>query len=93
MTTDTSIGQLAKQNILAIDRRYSLAITRQEILDIMQHKILASIQKEGARMATPNEKLADSLKVLKSLQHAGWHVFESKQFSRVHRSDSYETAS
>lgn len=36
-------------------------------------------------MATPNEKLADSLKVLKSLQHAGWHVFESKQFSRVHR--------
>lgn len=36
-------------------------------------------------MPAPNEKLAASLNVLKRLQHAGRHVFESREFSRVHR--------
>lgn len=36
-------------------------------------------------MATPNEKLAESLKLLKSEQDRGRHVFQSGDFSRVHR--------
>ena len=36
-------------------------------------------------MLAPNEKLAASLKVLKSRQHDGRHVFASREFSRVHR--------
>jgi fido (protein-threonine AMPylation protein) len=36
-------------------------------------------------MATPNEKLAESLDVLKSLQTGGRRVFKSDDFSRVHR--------
>ncbi len=36
-------------------------------------------------MFAPNEKLAASLKVLKSRQHDGRHVFASREFSRVHR--------
>jgi len=36
-------------------------------------------------MSTPNEKLAKSLKLLKSAQDRGLHVFQSKDFSRVHR--------
>lgn len=36
-------------------------------------------------MAAPNEKLAESLRVLKSLQESGRRVFRSDDFSRVHR--------
>lgn len=36
-------------------------------------------------MATPNEKLAESLKLLKIAQDRGLHVFQSGDFSRVHR--------
>lgn len=36
-------------------------------------------------MATPNEKLAESLNVLKALQKDGRRVFRSNDFSRVHR--------
>ena len=36
-------------------------------------------------MATPNEKLAESLEVLKSLQADGRRVFRSDDFSRIHR--------
>jgi len=36
-------------------------------------------------MATPNEKLAASLDVLKALQRGGRHVFRSDDLSRVHR--------
>lgn len=36
-------------------------------------------------MPAPNEKLAVSLDVLEKLQHGGRHVFESREFSRVHR--------
>lgn len=36
-------------------------------------------------MPAPNEKLAASLNVLKRLQSDGRHVFESREFSRVHR--------
>lgn len=36
-------------------------------------------------MPTPSEKLAASLKVLEGLQRDGRRVFESKEFSRVHR--------
>jgi fido (protein-threonine AMPylation protein) len=36
-------------------------------------------------MATPNEKLAESLDVLKSLQAGGRRVFRSDELSRVHR--------
>jgi hypothetical protein len=36
-------------------------------------------------MAAPNEKLAESLDVLKALQEGGHRVFRSDDFSRVHR--------
>src|SRR5208283_455500 len=36
-------------------------------------------------MATPNEKLAESLDVLKALQQGGRRVFRSGELSRVHR--------
>ena len=36
-------------------------------------------------MATPHEKLADSLAVLKALQASGRRVFQSTEISRVHR--------
>jgi Fic/DOC family len=36
-------------------------------------------------MATPNEKLAESLDTLKTLQKAGGRVFRSSAFTRVHR--------
>jgi Fic family protein len=36
-------------------------------------------------MAAPNEKLAESLDVLKALQEGGRRVFRSDEFSRVHR--------
>jgi hypothetical protein len=36
-------------------------------------------------MATPNEKLAESLDVLKALQEGGRRVFRSGDLSRVHR--------
>lgn len=36
-------------------------------------------------MATPNEKLAESLKLLKNKQDQGLHIFQSGDFSRVHR--------
>src|SRR5271167_1438420 len=36
-------------------------------------------------MATPNEKLAESLDVLKALQEGGRRVFRSEELSRVHR--------
>ena len=36
-------------------------------------------------MAAPNEKLAESLDVLKALQKGGRRVFRSDDFSRVHR--------
>jgi hypothetical protein len=36
-------------------------------------------------MAAPNEKLAESLDVLKALQEGGRRVFMSDDFSRVHR--------
>jgi len=36
-------------------------------------------------MATPNEKLAESLDILKALQEGGRRVFRSDDFSRVHR--------
>ena len=36
-------------------------------------------------MATPNQKLAESLAVLKKLQQGGRRVFSSADLSRVHR--------
>ena len=36
-------------------------------------------------MATPNEKLAESLDALKALQEGGRRVFRSEELSRVHR--------
>jgi fido (protein-threonine AMPylation protein) len=36
-------------------------------------------------MATPNEKLAESLDVLKALQEGGRRVFRSDELSRIHR--------
>src|SRR5690606_34834136 len=36
-------------------------------------------------MATPNEKLADSLSVLQELQGEGRRIFKSSDLSRVHR--------
>src|SRR2546425_11429964 len=36
-------------------------------------------------MAAPNEKLAESLDVLKALQKGGRRVFRSDDFSRIHR--------
>src|SRR5205085_2601518 len=42
-------------------------------------------------MATPNEKLAESLDVLKALQEGGRRVFRSDDLSRVHRERLVET--
>jgi hypothetical protein len=39
----------------------------------------------GDYMAAPNEKLAESLDLLKALQEGGHRVFRSDEFSRVHR--------
>src|SRR5271163_2966807 len=36
-------------------------------------------------MATPNEKLAISLTILRDLQHDGKRVFQSGELSRIHR--------
>lgn len=36
-------------------------------------------------MATPNEKLADALQALKTLQDGGRRIFKSDEFSRLHR--------
>lgn len=36
-------------------------------------------------MGTPNEKLAESLRLLKQKQDEAKTVFESKDFTRVHR--------
>ena len=36
-------------------------------------------------MATPNEKLAESLSALKQLQDAGQRIFKSSAITRVHR--------
>jgi len=43
-------------------------------------------------MAAPNEKLAESLDVLKALQQDGRRVFRSDEFSRVHRERLVENA-
>ena len=40
---------------------------------------------DKGQMATPNEKLAESLSALKALQESGRRVFRSDDFSRVHR--------
>jgi hypothetical protein len=40
---------------------------------------------DKGHMATPNEKLAESLSALKALQESGRRVFRSDDFSRVHR--------
>src|SRR5215475_8461478 len=42
-------------------------------------------EEDKEHMAAPNEKLAESLKVLKALQESGRRVFRSDDFSRVHR--------
>ena len=36
-------------------------------------------------MATPNQKLAASLTILRTLQRGGQRVFQSQEFSRIHR--------
>lgn len=36
-------------------------------------------------MPTPNEKLADSLATLQKFQKGGRRVFQSKEYSRLHR--------
>ena len=36
-------------------------------------------------MATPNEKIATSLEVLRTLQSGGRRVFSTQELSRVHR--------
>ena len=36
-------------------------------------------------MATPHEKLANSMAVLNGLQKGGRRVFQSKELSRIHR--------
>ncbi|MHB0953208.1 MAG: Fic family protein [Allorhizobium sp.] len=36
-------------------------------------------------MATPNEKLADALEALRTLQEGGRRIFKSDEFSRLHR--------
>jgi glutathione S-transferase len=39
----------------------------------------------GGSTATPNEKLAESLDILKALQEKGRRVFRSDDLSRIHR--------
>ena len=57
-------------------------MARHNKLVIERHNKRAEAQKA---MATPNEKLAASLGVLRELQQNGQHVFQAGQMSRVHR--------
>jgi hypothetical protein len=51
-----------------------------------QHKTLVIVRPNRDRqMATPNQKLATSLKALRSLQKRGRRVFQSEDLSRIHR--------
>ena len=53
---------------------------------------VASAEEHGrSPMSSPNEKLAESLKVLADLQRNGGRVFASSEFSRTHR-DRLKTA-
>ena len=44
-----------------------------------------------AKMPKPNEKLAESLIVLRALQTNGRRVFRSKELTRTHRESFYGT--
>src|SRR6266852_6614573 len=51
----------------------------------MRQDMLVLTQERHRHMAAPNEKLAESLSVLKALQEIGRRVYRSDDLSRVHR--------
>jgi len=62
-----------------------LVSTRHDKLVITHHNLLVMDRNMERLMAVPNEKLAESLDVLKALQEGGRRVFRSNDLSRVHR--------
>jgi hypothetical protein len=66
-------------------RQNELIVTLHNVLVVAQHDKLVFAPDGEDRMAAPNEKLAESLDVLKALQEGGRRVFRSDDLSRVHR--------
>src|SRR6184192_3659375 len=58
---------------------------RHHRLVLTRHNKLVTIYEDGGPMPSPNEKLAESLDVLKALQEGNRRVFRSDDLSRVHR--------
>lgn len=75
----------ATHDLLALRQHNTLAQTMHNMLVYARHGMLVLNRSDKGHMATPNEKLAESLSVLKALQESGRRVFRSDDFSRVHR--------
>src|SRR5438876_1378575 len=58
---------------------------RHHRLVLTRHNKLVTIYEDGGLMPSPNEKLAESLDVLKAIQEGNQRVFRSDDLSRVHR--------
>src|SRR2546430_4304882 len=58
---------------------------RHHRLVLTRHNKLVMIYEDGGLMPSPNEKLAESLDVLKAIQEGNQRVFRSDDLSRVHR--------
>src|SRR5947209_13060489 len=58
---------------------------RHHRLVLTRHNKLVMIYENGGLMPSPNEKLAESLDVLKAIQEDNRRVFRSDDLSRVHR--------
>jgi len=74
--------EVLAQETLARSQGNGLARARRNELVCARHNKRAEAQKT---MATPSERLAASLEVLRELQQNGQHVFQAGQLSRVHR--------
>src|SRR5207244_8084685 len=58
---------------------------RHHRLVLTRHNKLVMIYEDGGLMPSPNEKLAESLDVLKAIQEDNRRVFRSDDLSRVNR--------
>ena len=71
---------------LVFMRHNLLVMVQHDMLVLIRQKTLASVRNgQSSSMATPNEKLAESLAVLQDLQKGGRRVFKSDELSRTHR--------
>lgn len=60
-------------------------MVQHDMLVVARQNLLALATRQRTLMATPNEKLAESLSSLKALQRGGRRVFRSSELTRVHR--------